>query len=108
MITLNKAFDLSTQEINEKLKDLCITLKQCTTRDAEWGDLIDDYLILKSVLHSRCQAKKIEEFEAYYDKYLAGKTFEEIHPDYWICYAKLHKNLFGYLPEASDRGLMYS
>ena len=67
MITLTKALDLSIQEINEQLKDLSIVLKRCTTRDAEWGDLIDDYLILKSVLHSRCQEQKIHEFEKYYD-----------------------------------------
>lgn len=88
----------------QELKTLSRALDTIHPSTKEWDEAYDRYCELCAKEQAEYRAENIDKLKAYYDKYIAGKTWDEIDAEDWGFYSDYHKDVFGYRPRSLNFG----
>lgn len=98
MMTYKEMLEMSDTELSARAKELSNALYVAT--GAVWDDLYKEYVNINDVLDERYRERNQVEFDAFYDKHIKGKSWEEIDPEAWQCYSDWHKDMYGFRPKS--------
>lgn len=87
---------MTNEEISARISELSHSLYFAT--GSEWDELYKEYVNLTDIIDERYREKNQAEFDAFYEKYIKGKSWEEIDPKAWQCYSDWHKDMYGFRP----------
>lgn len=88
---------LSNAELSNRIHELSNILNgDCTTE--AWNKAYDEYCELRNEQDERYRAENQTAFDAFYEKFIKGKTWENIDPDAWSFYSDWHKDMYGFRP----------
>lgn len=88
--------EMSKQELNARVDELSKILDMGISD--KWDDAYTEYMTINDELDRRYREENQAAFNAYYNKYIKGKTFEEIGPETFSFYSDWHKDMYGYRP----------
>lgn len=89
---------MTTAEINSRIRELSNILDMGISK--EWDEAYNEYNELTAILDERYRAENQSAFNAFYEKHIKGKSWEEIDPANWDFYSDWHKDMYGYRPRA--------
>lgn len=89
---------MTTEEINKRITELSNILNGYVKGD--WDKAYKEYNELTFVLDERYRAENQTAFNAFYEKHIKGRTWEEIDQEAWDTYSDWHKDMYGYRPRA--------
>lgn len=87
---------MTTAEINSRINELSTILNG--NMDDSWDKAYKEYSELTAILDERYRAENQTSFNAFYEKHIKGKTWEEIDQEAWDFYSDWHKDMYGYRP----------
>jgi hypothetical protein len=96
MMTFEAIRSMSTEAINSRVRELTTILDY---GGEGWDDAYDEYCKLNIILDERYREENQSSFDAFYEKYIKGKSWEEIDPEDWSFYSDFHKDMFGFRPK---------
>lgn len=88
---------MTNAEINARIRELDDILLGDPTTDA-WEVAYKERCELTAILDERYREQNQASFDAFYEKHIKGKTWEEIDPEAWGAYSDWHKDMYGYRP----------
>lgn len=88
---------MTDAEISKRIQYLSNILEGDCTSTA-WNDAYSEYSKLRAVQDERYRERNQAAFDAFYEKHIKGKTWEEIDPEAWDSYSDWHKDMYGYRP----------
>lgn len=92
-----KTFDaMTTEEIRTRINELSAILNGAI--DDNWDKAYNEYTRLTAILDERYRAENQTAFNAFYEKHIKGKRWEEIEQEAWDFYSDWHKDMYGYRP----------
>ena len=97
MMNFATATAMTTADIKKRVDQLDTILMGDCTSDA-WEEAYKERSILCDVLDERYRAENQSAFDAFYEKHIKGKRWEEIDPDNWSFYSDWHKDMYGFRP----------
>lgn len=89
---------MTTEEINKMMDNLAVILESPIDPEA-WSEYYKEHSKLEAILNKRYREENQEKFDAFYKKYIEGKTWEEIDPEDWSYYSDWHKDMYGFRPK---------
>lgn len=89
---------MTTAEINVRIRELTAILDGYA--EGDWSKAYSEYCELTAILDERYRAENQASFDAFYEKHIKGKTWEEIDPEAWDCYSDWHKDMYGFRPKS--------
>lgn len=98
MMTFDAIRAMTTEDIKSRVRELSYVLDACVSGD-DWDRAYTEYGRLNAVLDERYREENQAEFDAFYEKHIKGKQWEEIDPDAWQCYSDWHKDMYGFRPK---------
>lgn len=88
---------MTTTDINARIRELSDILNgDCTTK--AWDEAYNEYNKLNAILDERYREENQASFNAFYEKHIKGKTWDEIDQEAWDFYSDWHKDMYGYRP----------
>ena len=96
MITYNEMLNMTNAELSARAKELSDAMYVAT--GAVWDDLYKEYVNINDVLDERYRAENQTAFDAFYEKHIKGKSWDEIDPEDWGFYSDWHKDMYGFRP----------
>jgi hypothetical protein len=95
MMNYNEMTDKELSARRKKLGDMLEMMNPC---DNDWDDIYGEYFAIVAIQDERYREANQEDFDAFYEKNIKGKRWEEIDPDLWCFYSDWHKDMYGYRP----------
>lgn len=92
-----KYANMTNEQINRRIDELSNILDGNCTPDA-WEKSYREYSALVAVMNERYRVENQAAFDAFYEKHIKGKSWDDIDPDAWDCYSDWHKDMYGYRP----------
>ena len=89
---------MTTSAINSRIRELSNILDTVPPCEDAWDAAYSEYKKLSAVLDERYREEHQAEFDAFYEKHIKGKKWEDIDPDAWDCYSDWHKDMYGFRP----------
>lgn len=89
---------MSTEEINNRIRELSYVLEVCTSGE-DWDRAYGEYSELTAILDERYREENQSDFDAFFEKHIKGKKWEEIDPEDWDFYSDWHKDMYGFRPK---------
>lgn len=90
---------MTNTEINNRIRELSDILDGYPV-DEVWEEAYKEYSELSAILQERYREENQADFNAFYEKHIKSKTWEEINPEDWQFYSDWHKNMYGYRPKS--------
>ena len=87
---------MTNAQINERISVLSNILNGAMGEN--WDKAYKEYSKLTAVLDERYRAENQTAFNAFYEKHIKGKRWEEINQADWDFYSDWHKDMYGYRP----------
>ena len=87
---------MTTEEIRTRINELSAILNGII--DDNWDKAYNEYNKLNAILDERYRAENQTSFNAFYEKHIKGKSWEEIRQEDWDFYSDWHKDMYGYRP----------
>lgn len=87
---------MTTADISARIRELSAILEMGI--DEKWDDAYSEYTRLNDILDERYRAENQNEFNAFYEKHIKGKSYDEIRPEDWDFYSDWHKDMYGFRP----------
>lgn len=87
---------MTDAELNERINELTVILNGRV--DDTWDVAYEEYNKIRAIQDARYRAANREAFEAFYEKHIKGKTWEEVDPDAFQTYSDWHKDMYGFRP----------
>jgi hypothetical protein len=87
---------MSDTEINERINELSNILNGAV--DERWDGAYNEYCKLRAIQDERYRTENQVKFNAFYEKHIKGKAWEEIDQEAWDFYSDWHKDMYGYRP----------
>jgi hypothetical protein len=88
---------MTTEKINQRIRELTALLE--SPLDPEpWHEYYNEYNKLSAILDERYRAENQASFDAFYEKHIKGRSWEEIDQEAWDFYSDWHKDMYGYRP----------
>lgn len=97
MMTYEAMTAMTNAEISARISELSNALYFATGN--EWDELYKEYVNLTDIIDERYREQNQAEFDAFYDRHIKGKSWEEIDPKAWQCYSDWHKDMYGFRPK---------
>ena len=97
-MTYNEMLAMTNEELSARISELSHALYFAT--GDEYHKLHLEYVNLVDVLDERYREENQAEFDAFYNKYIKGRKWEEIDPEAWQCYSDWHKDMYGFRPKS--------
>lgn len=92
-----KTFEAMTNEqISQRIGELSAILNGAINDD--WDKAYKEYCQLTAIQDERYRAENQASFNAFYEKHIKGKAWEEIDQEAWDFYSDWHKDMYGYRP----------
>ena len=88
---------MTDAQINKRVKELTELLESPIDPEA-WSDYYKEYCRLNAILDERYRERNQASFDAFYEKHISGKSWEEIDPEAWSFYSDWHKDMYGFRP----------
>ena len=89
---------MTTEAINARVRELSNILDSGCDWDA-WDTAYAEYCELTAILDQRYREEHQASFDAFYEKHIKGKAWEEIDPENWSFYSDWHKDMYGFRPK---------
>lgn len=89
---------MTTAEINNRIRELTAILDGYA--EGDWNKAYSEYCELTAILDERYRAENQASFDAFYEKHIKGKAWEEIDPEAWSFYSDWHKDMYGFRPKS--------
>lgn len=89
--------DMTNEQINKRIRELTVFLEGSIDREA-WNEYYREYCGLTAILDERYRKENQSSFDAFYEKHIKGRTWDEIDPEAWDAYSDWHKDMYGYRP----------
>lgn len=93
---MNTFESMTNAQINERINELSSILNGAI--DDNWDKAYKEYNQLTAILDERYRAENMDSFNAFYEKHIKGKSWEEIRQEDWDFYSDWHKDMYGYRP----------
>lgn len=90
---------MTNAEINKRLDELAEILESYIDPEP-WREYYAEYEELDAILNKRYREANQNKFDAFYKKYIEGKTWEEIDPYTLQTYSDWHKDMYGFRPKS--------
>ena len=87
---------MTNEEINARVNELSNILNGAI--DDGWDKAYKEYSELRAIQDERYRAENQDAFNAFYEKNIKGRSWEEIDPEAWQFYSDWHKDMYGYRP----------
>lgn len=97
MDTMKNYADMDNMEIRQRMDELAKILDWGISED--WDDAYSEYFKLADIMRERYRKSQQNAFDAFYEKHIKGKTWEEIDPEDWSWYSDWHKDMYGFRPK---------
>ena len=88
---------MTTAQIKKRIHELT-TLLESPIDPEPWHEYLHEYSTLTSILDERYREENQASFNAFYERHIKGKTWEEIDQKDWDFYSDWHKDMYGYRP----------
>lgn len=98
MKTYNEMIAMTDSEISARISELSRALYIAT--GDEWDRLYKEYVNLTDIMDERYRERNQKEFDAFYEKHIKGRKWEEIDQEAWDCYSDWHKDMYGFRPKS--------
>ena len=98
METLKNYEIMTDVELNNRVRELSKMLDTLSPSDDRWDMYYTEYCRINAILDERYREESQADFDAFYEKYIKGKKWEEIDPEDWQTYSDWHKDMYGYRP----------
>lgn len=98
MMTYEAATAMTNEELSARISELDYILMGDCTSEA-WEEAYKERCVIISVTDERYREANQAEFDAFYAKYIEGRSWEEIDPEAWQCYSDWHKDMYGFRPK---------
>jgi hypothetical protein len=92
-----KYANMTNEQINQRLNELSNILDGDCTAEG-WDKAYKEYFELRAVQDERYRVENQAAFDAFYEKHIKGKSWDELDPDAWGFYSDWHKDMYGYRP----------
>ena len=92
--------EMTNEEINGKIKEFSRILDSVSPVSDEWDEAYMEYNKLVAIQDERYREENADSFNAFYEKHIKGKKWEEIDPEAWVFYSDWHKDMYGYRPHS--------
>ena len=89
---------MTNAEIRARLDELSEILENTLGTDEKWDKAYREYFNLNAILDERYREENQDAFNAFYEKNIKGKKFEEIPAETLDFYSDWHKDMYGYRP----------
>lgn len=89
---------MSSADINKRLRELSDILESGCDSDT-WSDAYIEYNDCATILDERYREENQSAFDAFYEKHIKGRSWDEIDPEAWQCYSDWHKDMYGFRPK---------
>ena len=90
--------NMTDAELTKRINLLGDILNGDCTAEA-WGEAYYEYCVIRAVQDERYRERNQSDFDAFYEKHIKGKRWEDIDPEAWGCYSDWHKDMYGYRPK---------
>ena len=87
---------MTTEAIRNRINELSAILNG--QMGEAWDKAYSEYNQLNAILDERYRAENMDSFNAFYEKHIKGKRWEEIEQEAWDFYSDWHKDMYGYRP----------
>lgn len=87
---------MTDAELNTRIRELSNILNGEINDD--WDKAYKEYCQLTAIQNERYRLVNQEAFNAFYERNIKGKKWEEIDDDTWSFYSDWHKDMYGYRP----------
>ena len=94
---------MTNDEIRSEMRRLGDMLELMNPCDNDWDVTYKKYFFLNSIMDERYREENQEQFDAFYEKNIKGKSWNEIDDETWGFYSDWHKDMFGYRPRSKER-----
>lgn len=94
---------MTDKEISERIKKLGDRLYMMLPCDNDWDKVYGEYFRLVAIQNERYRESNQKDFDAFYEKNIKGKKWDEIDDDTWSFYSDWHKDMFGYRPRSKEK-----
>lgn len=94
---MNNYTTMTDAELNSRIRELSNILDSNPIGEA-WDKAYSEYCELTYEQDERYRERNREAFNAFYEKHIKGKTWEEIDPEAWGFYSDWHKDMYGFRP----------
>lgn len=99
MKTYNEMIAMTDAELNARVRQLDdILIGDCA--NPVWEIAYKERCKITAILDERYRERNQKEFDAFYNKHIKGRKWEEIDPEAWQCYSDWHKDMFGFRPKS--------
>lgn len=88
---------MTTTDIRNHMRELS-TILEGDPMSEDWDAAYGEYNKCEAVLNERYIEENQEKFDAYYEKNIKGKRWEDIDPESWQFYSDWHKDMYGFRP----------
>lgn len=88
---------MTTERIKKRMDELAAFLESPIDPEA-WNEYYKEYSKLEYILNERYREENQADFDAFYEKHIKGKAWEEIDPEAWDFYSDWHKDMYGFRP----------
>ncbi len=89
---------MTDAQINNRIRELTALLENPIDPEP-WIEYHNEYCKLSAILDERYREQNQEAFDAFYEKHIKGKTWEEIDAEAWSFYSDWHKDMYGFRPK---------
>lgn len=98
MMTYEEMTAMTNAEISARISELdCVLMGDCTSE--AWEKAYKERFQITDILNERYREENQTAFDAFYDKHIKGRSWEEIDPEAWQCYSDWHKDMYGFRPK---------
>lgn len=94
---------MTNDEIRSEMRRLGDMLELMNPCDNDWDVTYKKYFFLSSIMDERYREENQEQFDAFYEKNIKGKNWNEIDDETWSFYSDWHKDMFGYRPRSIEK-----
>ena len=98
METLRNYELLTDKELSEMVKKLGDTLEMMNPCDNDWDMIYKKYCHITAIQDERYREANQADFDAFYEKNIKGKKWEEIEPSVLDFYSDWYKDMYGFRP----------
>jgi hypothetical protein len=88
---------MTDAQINNRIHELTALLESPIDPES-WHEYHREYCELTAIQNERYRERNQEAFDAFYEKHIKGKSWEEIDQEAWDFYSDWHKDMYGYRP----------
>ena len=98
MMTYEAMTAMTNAELSARMSELDYILMGDCTAEA-WEAAYKERFQIVDILDERYKEANQAEFDAFYAKYIEGRSWEEIDPKAWEFYSDWHKDMYGFRPK---------